>query len=158
MEEDRRGLTPRQLAKALGVPFSSVRRLLRDGCPRLLEGSPGRGHGARLDPVAVVQWSMAKKFPGFARQADRDVLATLASTLYHAWRTDKLKGLTLPVEFVLLKIFERAYLDLQHEPLDNKKDLPDEMRLIRANFVNSPEDRETLSTEERYGYDGKSSR
>ena len=123
MDEDRRGLTPRQLAKHFGVSIHRVRRLINEGCPRLAEGSCGPGHAARFDPQAVKQWLDARQYPGLAAQAAQDVLKIFKTVLCDALRTDDLKGRTLPAELMALKIYERAYRTIKQEPLQ-EKDLP----------------------------------
>ena len=131
-------MTVRETAKQFGVHIGTVRRWIRAGCPCLQLGSVGRGHGAQLDPVEVQQWRVSQLIPTLAAQAEADVLKILATGMFDSLKRDGLMGQTLPAEFVALKIYERIYRNVKETPLE-AKDLPDEMKRISANFLDSVE-------------------
>jgi hypothetical protein len=131
-------MTVRQLAMHLGVHIGTVRRWVRFGCPCIELGSVGRGHGTQLDPVEVQQWRVSQLIPTLAAQAEADVLKILATALYDVLKRDGLMGQTLPAELMVLQVYERAHLNITHEPLQ-LKDLPEEMKRISAIHLDSVE-------------------
>jgi hypothetical protein len=86
------GVSIEQAAQHFGVHAETVRRWIRAGAPCLSPGQPGRGHGARLDLLAVARWR------GATGDVPDDVLLKVQGALLDVMRRDGGKGVPAHVE------------------------------------------------------------
>ena len=76
--------------------------------------------------------------PMVAEQDKTDLLTRLETILFDVLKRDGLAGRRLPAEQIVLLIYERAFRTIHERPLE-MKDLPLELKRIRANYLDSVE-------------------